>query len=111
MRKSVFRDTCLKHIKAHFYTTGNELVEVVNASSTSKPPKRLDNLTENRPMDTRGRGRDVPTDIPRQQLWSLGRTDRWTGKSSSPPAVSLVVTWGQRDQSPLVRHFLLSSDV
>lgn len=32
------------------------------------------------------------------------------GKSSSPLAVAVVITWGQLDQYPLGRHFLLSSD-
>lgn len=78
MRKSFFHDVSLKHIKAYFYTTGNELrnllaQEVVSAGSTSKHKRRLGKLKESIPVDTRGAGRDVPTDLPRQQLWSQGR--------------------------------------
>lgn len=96
---------------------GNLLAEeVVNAVSTSKLEER-DKLTDNRPIDTRGTGRDVPTDLPWQQSSSLGRKGqmggkgRWAREGSYPSAVSPDITWGQLNQSPLLRHFLLLSHI
>lgn len=65
---------------------------------------------ENRPIDPGSTGRDVPTDLPRQWLGSVGTTGHSDRGKRLCPSSACGHHLGQHGQCPLERHFLLSSD-